>query len=186
MPAAWGWQTWRASESTGDCGSRGVGIEGGRARPESLWGGMAAAERRQQTQDSRGGGSDGKTCSLPNGLRTGPVTSDVVANSRDQPHKRARGTKAGTVTTPHSLHRENSQKRVGCPCSCHMCGGIAAEAPNKGMEPTASSVRCAPASGSGSYLALDLSSPWGAGRDSENAILSTRNATSASWRGILL
>ena len=42
-------------------------------------------------------------CSLPNGLRTGPVTSDVVADSRDQPNQRARGTNAGTVTTTHSL-----------------------------------------------------------------------------------
>ena len=54
-------------------------------------------------QHSRGGGSDGKTCSLPNGIRTGPVTSNVVAYSRDQPHKRAHGTNAGTVTTTHGL-----------------------------------------------------------------------------------
>ena len=40
-------------------------------------------------------------CSLPNGIRTGPVTSDVVADSRDQPNIRARGTNAGTVTTTH-------------------------------------------------------------------------------------
>ena len=52
-------------------------------------------------QHSRGGGSDGKTCSLPNGIRTGPVTSTVVASSRDQPHQRAHGTNAGTVTTTH-------------------------------------------------------------------------------------
>jgi hypothetical protein len=54
-------------------------------------------------KDSRGGGSDGKTCSLPNGIRTGPVTNDVVADSRDQPHKRAHSTNAGTVTTTHGL-----------------------------------------------------------------------------------
>ena len=52
-------------------------------------------------QHNRGGGSDGKTCSLPNGIRTGPVTSNVVAYSRDQPNKRAHGTNAGTVTTTH-------------------------------------------------------------------------------------
>ena len=52
-------------------------------------------------QESRGGGSDGKTCSLPNGIRTGPVTNDVVANSRDQPNQRAHSTNAGTVTTTH-------------------------------------------------------------------------------------
>ncbi len=52
-------------------------------------------------QESRGGGSDRKTCSLPNGIRTGPVTNDVVANSRDQPNQRARSTNAGTVTTTH-------------------------------------------------------------------------------------
>src|SRR5438128_2641690 len=42
-------------------------------------------------------------CSLPNGIRTGPVTNDVVADSRDQPHKRAQSTNAGTVTTTHGL-----------------------------------------------------------------------------------
>src|ERR1700756_2814312 len=54
-------------------------------------------------KESRGGGSDGKTCSLPNGIRTGPVTNDVVADSRDQPNKRAHSTNAGTVTTTHGL-----------------------------------------------------------------------------------
>jgi hypothetical protein len=54
-------------------------------------------------QPSRGGGSDGKTGRLPNGIRTGPVTRKVVASSRDQPHQRAHGTKAGTVTTTHGL-----------------------------------------------------------------------------------
>src|SRR6266700_4544417 len=42
-------------------------------------------------------------CSLPNGIRTGPVTNDVVADSRDQPNKRAQSTNAGTVTTTHGL-----------------------------------------------------------------------------------
>src|SRR4029450_3840653 len=46
-----------------------------------------------------------KTCSLPNGTRTRPVTNDVVAHSRDQPHKRAHSTNAGTVTTTHGLPR---------------------------------------------------------------------------------
>ena len=53
------------------------------------------------TKDSRGGGSDGKICSLPNGIRTGPVPRDGVADSRDQPNQRARSTTAGTVTTTH-------------------------------------------------------------------------------------
>src|SRR2546427_11298756 len=64
---------------------------------------MVASGSRKQTQDSRGGGSGGKTCSLPNGIRTGPVTNDVVADSRDQPNKRAHSTNAGTVTTTHGL-----------------------------------------------------------------------------------
>src|SRR6266536_3599112 len=64
---------------------------------------MVASGSRKQMKDSRGGGSDGKTCSLPNGIRTGPVTNDVVADSRDQPHKRAHSTNAGTVTTTHGL-----------------------------------------------------------------------------------
>ena len=42
-------------------------------------------------------------CRLPNGIRTGPVTNDVVASSRDQPHQRAHSTNAGTVTTTHGL-----------------------------------------------------------------------------------
>jgi hypothetical protein len=42
-------------------------------------------------------------CSLPNGIRTGPVTNEVVAYSRDQPNQRAHSTNVGTVTTPHGL-----------------------------------------------------------------------------------
>src|SRR6266516_1242921 len=64
---------------------------------------MAASGSRKQTQDSRGGGSGGTTCSLPNGIRTGPVTNDVVADSRDQPNIRAHSAKAGTITTTHGL-----------------------------------------------------------------------------------
>jgi hypothetical protein len=37
--------------------------------------------------------------SLPTGIRTRPVTSDMVAYSRDQPHRRARSTNDQTVTT---------------------------------------------------------------------------------------
>ena len=48
---------------------------------------------------------DREGCSLPNGIRTGPVTSDVVASFRDQPNKRAHSTNAGTVTTTHGLLR---------------------------------------------------------------------------------
>jgi hypothetical protein len=40
-------------------------------------------------------------CRLPHGIRTGPVTREVVADSRDPPHHRARGPKVGTVTTTH-------------------------------------------------------------------------------------
>src|SRR5712691_7376664 len=103
MPAACGCQTWSASASMDDAGSRGVGTSGPGSRPESLGGVIAASGSRKPTQDSRGGGSDGKTCSLPNGIRTGPVTNDVVAYSRDQPNQRAHGTNAGTVTTTHGL-----------------------------------------------------------------------------------
>ena len=66
-------------------------------------------------KDSRGGGRDGETCSLPNGIRTGPVTSDVVASSRDQPNQRAHSTNAGTVTTTHGLPRRIAEKRTGWP-----------------------------------------------------------------------
>ena len=47
-------------------------------------------------------------------------------------------------------------KRTGWPCSFHMCGGVAAEAPNQGLELTASSVRSclAPAASSSSGLAF--------------------------------
>jgi len=48
-------------------------------------------------------------CRLPNGIRTGPVTNAVVANSRDQPHQRAHGTKAGTVTTTHGRPARRAQ-----------------------------------------------------------------------------
>src|SRR5215468_5071987 len=58
-----------------------------------------------------GGGRDREGCSLPNGLRTGPVTSDVVASSRDQPNKRAHSTNAGTVTTTHGLPRRIAGKK---------------------------------------------------------------------------
>ena len=37
----------------------------------------------------------------------------------------------------------------GLACSFHMCGGAAAEAPNKRLQPTTYSVRSAPAFGSG-------------------------------------
>src|SRR5215510_1196987 len=58
-----------------------------------------------------GGGRDREGCSLPNGIRTGPVTSDVVASSRDQPNKRAHSTNAGTVTTTHGLPRRIAGKK---------------------------------------------------------------------------
>src|SRR5207302_4628195 len=71
------------------------------SRTKSWWGVMATSGSGGQMQGSRGGGSDGNTCRLPNGIRTGPVTSAVIADSRDQPHQRAHGTNAGTVTTTH-------------------------------------------------------------------------------------
>src|SRR4030095_14051965 len=95
LAAAWGWQIWRGSESTGEGGHVEVGAGGPGSRQKSLGVVMAASSHRKQMQESRGGGSDRKTCSLPNGIRTGPVTNDVVANSRDQPHQRAHSTNAG-------------------------------------------------------------------------------------------
>src|SRR2546429_5429314 len=65
-------------------------------------------DRAERTQESRGGRSDGATCSLPHGIRTAPVTSDVVADSRDQPNIRAHSTNAGTVTTTHGLPRRRA------------------------------------------------------------------------------
>jgi hypothetical protein len=120
MPAAWGWQTWRVSESRGDGGSVGVGARGPGARPKSLWGVMATARGRGQMEPSRGGGSDEKRCSLPHGIRTTPVTSAVVANSRDHPHHRAQGTPVGTVTTTHGLLTRRARKaRAGpVPFAC--------------------------------------------------------------------
>jgi hypothetical protein len=49
-----------------------------------------------------------------------------------------------------------AQATHGLACSCHMCGGAAAEAPPKGMELTAYSIRSvlAPASGRSSCLAF--------------------------------
>jgi hypothetical protein len=71
-------------------------------------------------EPSRGGGSDEKMCSLPNGIRTTPVTSAVVANSRDQPNQRAQGTNVGTVTTTHGLLTRIARKaRAGpVPFAC--------------------------------------------------------------------
>ena len=54
MPAAWGWQIWRASESAGDGGTVGVGVDGPGSRQKSLWGVMAASSHRKQMKDSRG------------------------------------------------------------------------------------------------------------------------------------
>ena len=66
-------------------------------------------------QESRGGGSDRKTCSLPNGIRTGPVTNEVVADSRDHPHQRAQSTNAGTVTTTHGLPARIARNALAVP-----------------------------------------------------------------------
>jgi len=59
-------------------------------------------------ENGRGGGRDGEAGSLPNGLKTGPVTREVGAPSRDPPHKRAHSTNAGTVTTTHGLPRRRA------------------------------------------------------------------------------
>ena len=117
-PRRGGGQTWRASESTGACGSVGAGGPG--SRQKSLGGVMAASSHRKQMQESRGGGSDRKTCSLPNGIRTGPVTNDVVADSRDQPNIRAHSTNAGTVTTTHGLPGRiaRNARSVPVPSAC--------------------------------------------------------------------
>src|SRR6266540_6209840 len=96
-------------------------------------------------KDSRGGGSDGKTCSLPNGIRTGPVTNDVVADSRDQPHKRAHSTNAGTVTTTHGLPTRIARNtRAGpVPSICE-----AAQPPRPlTMNSTRGETPCAPSTG---------------------------------------
>ena len=79
-----------------------------------------------------------------------PVTSDVVAYSRDQPNIRARSTNDRTVTTTRGLLGSIAQRARRWPSSFHMCGGAAAETPNMGLHLTASSVRSyvAPASGS--------------------------------------
>ena len=53
MPAAWGWQTRRASESTGSGGRSGGGGHG--ARQKALWGVLAASRRRAQHQGQRWG-----------------------------------------------------------------------------------------------------------------------------------
>src|SRR5438445_12240390 len=87
MPAAWGWQIWRASESTGDGGHVGVGAGGPGSRQKSFGGVMAASSHRKQMRESRGGGSDRQTCSLPNGSRKGTVANVLVAHPRDQTHQ---------------------------------------------------------------------------------------------------
>ena len=87
----------------GDGGSRGIGTDGPESRQKSLWGVMTASLVGNRGRTAVGGGRDREGCSLPNGIRTGPVTNDVVADSRDQPHQRAHSTNAGTVTTTHGL-----------------------------------------------------------------------------------
>ena len=54
-------------------------------------------------------------CSLPNGIRTGPVTNDVVAYSRDQPNQRAHSTNVGTVTTTHGLSSRIARNALAVP-----------------------------------------------------------------------
>jgi len=97
-----------------------------------------------------GAGGTEKACSLPHGIRTGPVTSDVVASSRDPPHKRAHSTKAGTVTTTHGLPRRRAGKRSGwpVPSTC-----VAAQPPkplNNRLQATTYSLRSYVAAASGS------------------------------------
>jgi len=54
-------------------------------------------------------------CSLPNGIRTRPVTNDVVADSRDQPNQRAHSTNVGTVTTTHGLPARIARNALAVP-----------------------------------------------------------------------
>ena len=101
------------------CPQRGGGRPGGLQRGRVTQGGEASGPVEEGQGQSRcgvscapprggnrrttavGGGRDGNMCRLPNGSRTGPVTSAVIADSRDQPHQRARGTHVGTGTPPH-------------------------------------------------------------------------------------
>ena len=156
MPAAWGLKTWSGPVSAGGCG--GGGVEGRGDRKKSLWGVLAPSGSQAQRKNSRGGGSDGTTCRLPHGIRTGPVTSEVVASSRDQPHKRAHGTNAGTVTTTHGPPGRIAGNALAVPVPSTCVAALAAEAPNKGMEPTPNSLRScvAAAVGRGSCRALGL------------------------------
>ena len=82
MPAAWGWETWRASESLGDGGSRGGGTAGPESRKQALWGAWQPPEVGNTCRTAVGSGRDREGCSLTNGIRTGPVTSAVVASPR--------------------------------------------------------------------------------------------------------
>src|SRR5215470_10912263 len=82
MPAAWGWETWRASESLGDGGSRGGGTAGPESRKQALWGAWQPPVVGHTCRTAVGSGRDREGCSLPNGIRTGPVTSAVVASPR--------------------------------------------------------------------------------------------------------
>jgi hypothetical protein len=56
--------------------------------------------------------------SLPNGIRTSPVTSAVVVTSRDQPNKRARGTTAYAVTSTRGPGGRIAHLRPPVPLWC--------------------------------------------------------------------
>jgi hypothetical protein len=91
------------------------------SRGKSLWGVSGQPPVvGNRCRTAVGGGRDRAGCSLPNGIRTGPVTSDVVASSRDQPHKRAHGTNVGTVTTTHGLRERIARNAwpVPVPSTC--------------------------------------------------------------------
>jgi hypothetical protein len=91
----------RGGEQGGGRAQRRGGDEGQGPR---LWAvSSSSPDRGARREEHRGGRSDGGTGRLPHGSRTVPVTSAGGADSRDQPHRRAHSTNAGTVTTTHGL-----------------------------------------------------------------------------------
>src|SRR5712691_3967450 len=162
--AAWGLTTCHEVERTGGSGWGQWSLRGG-IRPSTLGGsGKGPTVKRPQAREQRG------YRSLPNGIRAEPVTSEVVARSRDQPHIRARSTNDQTVTTTRGLPGRLPQRARRWPSSFHMCGGAAAETPNialLGQNGTGSNSCTKPLRGS--FLAAILcpvisgdvlSSPW--------------------------
>ncbi len=103
IPAAWGLESGSEEDGRSTKGSGTVGTGGQGSGNASFEGVIRPPEVNTHTAEHHGGRRDEATCSLPNGIRPKPVASDVVATSRDQPHKRAHSTSAGTVTTTHGV-----------------------------------------------------------------------------------